>query len=176
MAHSELPYFASTDLLDLLAPLGLHVADGHEADVGLFQEAAQVVAAAIADADAADDDLFARRHNAVLAERLAGNEGRYRGKAGRLGRRREESPPRKAGWVMRHRRLLVSEFVWEWSGSERGKTICWRERSRRLRTGRTTQHASEYAFILNRRRASVNPFTYMRGRFPISYISRTCRM
>ena len=53
-------------LLDRLAALGLHVADGHEPDVGLLQEAAQVVAAAVADADAADDDLFARRRQRRL--------------------------------------------------------------------------------------------------------------
>ena len=41
-------------LLDRDAARFLHVADGHELDVLLFQEAAQVVGAAVADADAAD--------------------------------------------------------------------------------------------------------------------------
>ena len=48
-------------------------------------------------------------------------------------------------------------------GSERGKTICWRDRSHGLRSGRTTQHASEYAFILNWWRARVNPFRHAGG-------------
>ncbi len=80
--------------LDRLPPHFLDIANGRKAHVGLFQEAPQVVAAAVADADATDHDLFARRHSPVFAQHFAGQEGRQGHKARGLGHRRQESPPR----------------------------------------------------------------------------------
>ena len=53
-------------LLDRLAAIGPHVADGHEPGVGLLQEAAQIVRAAVADADAAHQNPLAGGHRAVF--------------------------------------------------------------------------------------------------------------
>jgi hypothetical protein len=71
--------------------VGADVADGDELDVGLGQEAGQVVAAAVADADAAEHDPLAGGNRAVLAQGAAGNEHR-RCQDGACLRRRLENP------------------------------------------------------------------------------------
>ncbi len=68
MAQSWLPYFVIGLLLDGLAACGLHVANGDELHVRFFQETAQVVGAAVADADGAQDDAFAGGNAAVPAQ------------------------------------------------------------------------------------------------------------
>ena len=62
-------------LLDADAPVFLDVADRRELDVVLLEKAAEVVSAAVADADAAEDDALARRDRAVEAEGGAGDHG-----------------------------------------------------------------------------------------------------
>ena len=68
-------------LLDGHAAGLLHIADGGELHVFLLQEAAEVVRAAVADADAADDDPLAGRRGAVQPEGRTGND-RGRGDGG----------------------------------------------------------------------------------------------
>ena len=55
--------------LDRLPPAGPDVADGHELHVRLGDHALQVVPAAGADADGAQHDPLAGRHDAVAAQR-----------------------------------------------------------------------------------------------------------
>ena len=56
------------DFFDGLASFFFDVADGDELNIGLWQEATQVVGAPIADADAAHDDSFARGNRSIFAE------------------------------------------------------------------------------------------------------------
>ena len=75
-----------------LAAIGPHVAAGHEANIGLFHEAADDVGAAAADADRAHHDLFAGRHGAVLAQHRGGDQVRHgQGSSGVQGRFQEVS-------------------------------------------------------------------------------------
>ena len=53
-----------------------HVGDGREPDVGLIEKETEVVAAAVVDPDAAEDDFFRGRGRPVEAQYGAGNEGR----------------------------------------------------------------------------------------------------
>ena len=63
-------------LLDADATVFLDIADRRELDVVLLEEAAEIIGAAVADPDAAEDDALARRDRAVEAEGRAGDHGR----------------------------------------------------------------------------------------------------
>ena len=52
----------------------LHITDGHELDVGLLEEASEVVGSAVADADASEDDSFAGGDGSAHAEGRAGDQ------------------------------------------------------------------------------------------------------
>ena len=71
--------------LDGLAARFFDVANGDELHVLLRQEAIQVVAAPVADADAAHDDAFAWGNAAILPQDTAGDDLRQREQGAELG-------------------------------------------------------------------------------------------
>ncbi len=71
-------------LLDGLAARGLNVADGHELHIRFPHEAAQIVSAAIADADAAQDNAFAGRARRRPSPERAGYNLRHQQQAARF--------------------------------------------------------------------------------------------
>ena len=64
--------------LDLLAPAGLHVADGDEPHVRLVEHATQHVPATGTDADGAQHRLLTGRHSPVFAQSAGWDDGRRR--------------------------------------------------------------------------------------------------
>ena len=110
MSQFSLPYFSIGDLLDRRAAGRLHVADGDELHVLLLQEAAEVVGAAVADADAAEHDPLAGGDGAVPAEGGAGNDCRRHHRGPGRKRGLQKLPPMKMRLRLRHE--LVSGWVW----------------------------------------------------------------
>ena len=63
-------------VFDPVSSLFLDIADGGELDVGLLEEAAEVVLAPAADPDSPDHDSLARRYGAIEPEGRGGNDRR----------------------------------------------------------------------------------------------------